>query len=329
MTRTMRVAGYEAFGDPAEVLKPSERPLPEPGAGEIRVKTALSAIHNHDLWTIRGAYGVKPKLPAVGGSEACGVVDALGEGVTNLKVGQRVAGFATAGAWAEYFLTSAAAAIPLPDAITDEQGCQLVAMPLSAMALLRTYKVESGQLLIQNTANGAVGKTLAVLAKQDGIRVIHLVRNDNGVRELEELGITDVVSTAAEGWKKKVRSLAGDAKILYGIDSIGGKPAGDLLSVLSDDGTLVVFGSMSGEPIEIDSGEIIFRRKRVDGFWMTALRGKMSGAEMASMVTDLVKKVATGALKLPVAATFDLAQCAEAASASIREARNGKVALRG
>jgi NADPH2:quinone reductase len=326
MTKTMRVAGYESFGDPAEVLKLGERPVPEPGPGEIRVKTALSAIHNHDLWTVRGAYGVKPKLPAVGGSEACGTVDALGDGVTNLKVGQRVAGFATGGAWAEYFLTSAVAAIPLPDAIADEQGCQLVAMPLSAMALLRTYTLEANQLLIQNTANGAVGKTLAVLAKQDGIRVIHLVRNDNGVRELEELGITDVVSTASEGWKKTVRGLVGDGKLLYGIDSIGGKPSGDMLSVLSDGGTLVVFGSMSGEPMEIDSGEIIFKRKKVDGFWMTALRA--SGAEMASMIADLVKKVATGALKLPVAATFDLAQCAEAASASIREARKGKVVLR-
>ena len=78
----MRVALFERFGDPAEVLVSAERPKPGPGPGEIRVRMVLSPIHNHDLWTVRGTYGHKPELPAIGGSEALGVVDALGDGVT-------------------------------------------------------------------------------------------------------------------------------------------------------------------------------------------------------------------------------------------------------
>ena len=325
----MRAVIYESFGDPAVVLKLGERPLPAPGPGEVRVKTSLAAIHNHDVLTVRGTYGVRPNLPAIGGSEAAGTVDALGEGVTNLKVGQRVAAFARAGAWAEYYVAAAAGALPLPDAIKDEEACQLVAMPLSAMALLRTYTIEPKQFLVQNTANGAVGKTLALLAKDDGINVIHLVRNAEAVKELEALGLTNIVSTAEEGWKKAARALAGGAEIVYGIDSIGGKPAGQMLSLLSDKGTLVSFGVMSGEPMEIDSGEVIFKQKKVEGFWLSSFMPKLSAADMGAMIGALVKKVATGVIKLPVAGIYGLDQAAEAATASVGASRGGKVLLRG
>jgi NADPH2:quinone reductase len=136
----MRCVAYNAFGVPAEVLHLVDRPVPEPGPGEIRVRMVLSPIHNHDLWTIRGEYGVKPPLPAIGGTEALGVVDKLGEGVTTPALGQRVTGSA-ADTWAESFLARAAAVIPVPDAIGDDVACQLAAMPLSAMMALEELGV--------------------------------------------------------------------------------------------------------------------------------------------------------------------------------------------
>ncbi|PXA80044.1 alcohol dehydrogenase, partial [Caulobacter sp. D4A] len=77
----MRSAIHDVFGDPAEVLALADSPIPEPGPGKVRIRTLLSPIHNHDLWTVRGNYGYKPALPAIGGSEAVGVVDAVGDGV--------------------------------------------------------------------------------------------------------------------------------------------------------------------------------------------------------------------------------------------------------
>lgn len=87
----MRSAIHTSFGEPAEVLSLGEQPMPQPAAGEVRIKTLLAPIHNHDLWTIRGRYGYKPELPAIGGSEAVGLVDALGAGVEGVTLGQRVA----------------------------------------------------------------------------------------------------------------------------------------------------------------------------------------------------------------------------------------------
>ena len=87
----MRALVQPRFGDPAEVLSVQEVPNPEPGPGEALVRVLLSPIHNHDLWTARGSYGFKPEMPARAGTEAVGVVEALGAGVEGLEVGQRVA----------------------------------------------------------------------------------------------------------------------------------------------------------------------------------------------------------------------------------------------
>jgi NADPH2:quinone reductase len=216
---------YSSFGNPADVLQVAERPTPNPGAGQVRIKSTLSPIHNHDLWTIRGQYGYKPQLPAVGGTEVAGVIDAIGEGVEHVKLGQRVVVAGIYEAWADYVLAPAAAVIPLPDAINDEVGCQLIAMPLSAVMLLEYLHLEPGQWFIQNTANGAVGKTLAMLANARGINVVNLVRRETGIAELAEVGIGNAVSTESDGWKKQVRGIVGDAPLAAGVDSVGGMPA--------------------------------------------------------------------------------------------------------
>lgn len=100
----MRSVVFESFGKPSEVLTLAERPQPVPGAGEVRVRMRMSPIHNHDLAIVSGTYGYKPPLPAVPGTEAVGVVDALGEGVTHLKTGQRVMLAGASATWAECFL---------------------------------------------------------------------------------------------------------------------------------------------------------------------------------------------------------------------------------
>jgi len=319
---------HTTFGDPAEVLSLGESPLPQPGRGEVRIRTLLSPIHNHDLWTVRGSYGYKPELPAVGGSEAAGIVDALGEGVDTVSLGQRVVVAGVHGTWAEYFTAPAALLVPLPDAIPDEAGAQLIAMPLSALMLLEFLKVEAGQWIIQNTANGAVGRTLAMLAAARGIHVINLVRRDAGVTELAEAGVSNAVSTATDGWQDKVRALTEGAPIRAGVDSIGGQAAGDMLSLLGEDALLVSFGSMKGEPMQLSSGDLIFKQVTVKGFWGAKVSQALSGDDKRRMIGELLRLTATGALKLPVEAVFAFEDAAKAAAASAEPGRKGKVLLK-
>ncbi|AFT71396.1 trans-2-enoyl-CoA reductase (NADPH) [Alloalcanivorax dieselolei B5] len=324
----MRSAIHTQFGEPAEVLALGDSPVPQPGPGQVRIKTLLSPIHNHDLWTVRGSYGYKPDLPAIGGSEAVGIVDALGEGVSGISPGQRIAVASVHGTWAEYFLAPAAGLIPVPEVIADEAAAQLIAMPFSAISLLEFLDLESGDWMVQNTANGAVGKTVAMLAAARGVNVINLVRRDAGVDEMTALGISNVVSTAHEGWRHKVREIVGDAPIRAAVDSIGGEASAALLSLLGENGVLVSFGTMTGEAMQLPSGDVIFKQATVKGFWGAKVSANMAAETKARLIGELLRLVAAGELQLPAEATFDLAQVSDAVTASLAPGKTGKVLLK-
>ena len=324
----MRAAIHATFGAPAEVLAAGDSPLPQPGPGKARIRTLLAPIHNHDLWTVLGQYGYKPELPAIGGSEAVGIVDALGEGVEGVAIGQRVATASAHGTWAEYFTVSARTLVPMPDAIADEIAAQLIAMPLSALMLLESLQVEPGQWIVQNAANGAVGKALAMLAAARGLRVLNLVRRDAGVAEMRALGIDHAVSTAHDGWKQQARAILGPSLARAAVDSVSGKASADLLSLLGDGGTLVSFGAMTGEAMQLSPGDLIFKEATVKGFWGSKASQALSNPDKARLIGELIQRALAGQLQLPVDAVYGLDEIAEAAAASLQPARKGKILLR-
>jgi NADPH:quinone reductase-like Zn-dependent oxidoreductase len=325
---TMRAIVQDEFGDPARVLKVEERPLPEPGAGQVRVRTVLSPIHNHDLWTIRGTYGFKPTLPAGAGTEAVGVVDAVGDGVTALSVGQRVVTGGTFGVWAEAFVAPAGALIPVPDGLSDEVAAQLVAMPFSALSLLDSLDVKPGEVILQNAANGAVGRLLAQFAATRDEKVIGLVRRQHDADALAAQGIPNLVATGGDDWRTRVRALADGAPIAVAVDSVGGDASGDLMGLLSDGGTLVSFGSTGGEPMRIPSGDVIFRQIVVRGFWGSKVSASMEPGKRAELFGELIRAAATGAITLPVEAVFGFDDVRKAVEVATRSGRSGKVLLR-
>ncbi len=324
----MRALTHANFGEATDVLEITDRPLPEPGAGEVRVRTVLSPIHNHDLWTIRGTYGFKPELPAASGTEAVGVVDAIGEGVSSLQVGQRVATGGTFGAWSEYFVATAAGLIPVPDGISDETASQLVAMPFSALSLLDSLDVTSGDWIVQNTANGAVGRLVAQFAARRGVRVLGLVRRDAGVDELAAIGIHDVVSTEHDGWQDAAAAVLAGASPKAAVDSVGGSSAGDLAGLLGEGGTLWSFGAMGSGDLQISSGDLIFKGVTVKGFWGSRVIREMDAATRGTLFAELFERIGSGEVQLPVEAVYSFEDACEAAAASAVPGRAGKILLR-
>ncbi|MCU4368259.1 zinc-binding dehydrogenase [Acinetobacter courvalinii] len=319
---------HHSFGEPAEVLQQAEMPQPEPKAGEVRIKTILSPMHNHDIWTVRGSYGYKPTLPAIGGSEAVGMVDAVGEGVDQSKLGQRVAVAGVHGSWAEYFIAPAQAIIPLNDAIDNETAAQLIGMPISALMLLDFVNVQPGQWLIQNTANGAVGKTVAMIAQARGLQVINLVRRSDAIAEMQALGIQHVVATDQDDWKAQVKALHADQPLIAGVDSIGGSASGEMLNLLSENSLLVSFGSMTGETMQISSGDLIFKQATVKGFWASVVSKEMPAERKKALFVELLTLAAQKKLILPVEGVFGFDEIQTAALKATQGARQGKVLLK-
>jgi NADPH:quinone reductase-like Zn-dependent oxidoreductase len=324
----MRALVHASFGEAEDVLRVEERPVPQPGPGQVLLRVTLSPIHNHDLWTIRGTYGFVPDLPAPAGTEALGVVEALGEGVEHLQVGQRVATGGTFGAWAEYIVATAAGLIPVPDGLPDETAAQLVSMPFSTVTLLQFLDVAEGQWIVQNAANGAVGRMLAQLGSARGVNVLGLVRRSEAVEELRAQGIDNIVATDQDDWRETVARLLDGAQPVTGVDSVGGGASGEVLSLLAEGGTLVAFGAMDSPTMEIASGDVIFKQATVKGFWGSKVIPQLDPTTRAELFGELVRRVTDGTLTLPVAGVFDAADAADAVRLSTSAGRVGKVLLR-
>ncbi|RIY32710.1 hypothetical protein CKF54_04450 [Psittacicella hinzii] len=324
----MQAVIHKVFGEPQDVVELAQVEVPKAQAGQVLLEMIMSPIHNHDLWTIRGTYGYKPQLPEVAGSEAVGRIVALGEGVEHLQVGQRVSVAGIHQTWAQYFVAPASSVVPIPDAMTDEQAAQLIAMPFSAITLLEFLQVQKGDWIILNAASGMIGRTTAMLGKARGINVINLVRRSSAIAELQEFGIEHVVATDAANWQDQVRAILGENKLVAGVDSIGGAESKAMSQLLGEKALFVSFGTMGGEPVQIPVGDLIFKQIVVKGFWGALVSQEMEKETRAALMRELIGYVLNEQIKLPVAQIFPLEQAAKACEASLAQGKKGKVLLK-
>jgi NADPH:quinone reductase-like Zn-dependent oxidoreductase len=228
--------------------------------------------------------------------------------------------------WAEYYLGDAQRLVPVPDSIDDATACQLISMPLSAKMLLADLDVKAGDWIIQNAANGAVGKLINQFAAEVGVKVVNLVRREAGVKELQAAGILNAVSTSTENWRDEVVKITGGAPIVRGLDSVGGTGPEALLSVAAERAEIISFGNLTGEKITLSSANLLFKQATLRGYW--AARTRLAPEVIGKMIGELVTAAATGKLKLSTDASYDLADAAEAARASLTPGRSGKITLK-
>lgn len=315
---------YDRFGEPVDVVIPRDLPKPQPGPGQVRMRMLRAPIHNHDLATIRGVYGYRPELPAVGGSEFVGVVDALGEGVTGVPVGARASGSGRA-MWAEYVVMPAAAMVPIPDAISDDAASQLLAMPLSAVVLFDTLRLEPGMWIAQNAAGGAVGRILMQLAQESGVQLVNLVRSEGAAEALRQHGARHVIVTAGDDWQAQARALTGGKGFARIVDSVAGPQTLELQRLLAPFGQIIVFGGLSGSAIKLDPSLMISLECSVRGFWMSAWMQRAPQEERLRAMQRVFELALSGRLPLPVEAVYPLNDAASALRAAETPGRSGKV----
>jgi NADPH:quinone reductase-like Zn-dependent oxidoreductase len=174
---------------------------------------------------------------------------------------------------------------------------------------------------------------IAQLGAARGINVVGLVRRAAGVDELRAQGVGRIVATdtdgsdSTDGWRDALAAITGGAPIRVGIDSVGGTSAGDVLSTLAQDGTLVVFGAMASPRLDLASGDVIFKQATVKGFWGAIVSREMPDDLKGQLFGELVGRVLDGSLTLPVAATYGLDDITAAVAANGEPGRVGKVLL--
>lgn len=321
----MRAVSYNQFGEPRDVLKVIDMDKPEADAGQVVIRTIYSPIHNHDLWTIRGSYGIKPELPSLAGSEAVGVIESVGPGGDETLVGKRVVAAGVPGTWADFFVAPAAGLIPVPESISDVVASQLVAMPFSTITLLEFLNVKEGDWVIQTAANGTVGKLFIDMAKERGLNVLNLVRRADAVQSVKDHGGEHVLSTDDANWVQKAREMIGENGAQAAIDSVGGAVIADIADLLGVDGLLVVFGSATGEPLQLNASKVISNHIVVKGFWGARIISDMSPEDRARLMGELVTMAAQQKLHLPSGGEFSVENIVDAVNASLTAGKEGKI----
>src|ERR1700722_7377414 len=143
---TMRSVLADTVGEPSEVLHLRARPIPEPGAGQVRIRVTAAPVEASDLHTIRGRYGFTREVPTVPGSESVGVIDELGSGTAGLTIGQRVVTVGVTGTWQEYVVADASRVLAVPAGMSNSTAAQILSNPLTAVILTsEELKVRPGE----------------------------------------------------------------------------------------------------------------------------------------------------------------------------------------
>ena len=154
----MRGNIYTTFGEPADVLIVSDSAIPQPGPGQVRIRTILSPIHNHDLWTVRGSYGYKPELPAIGGSEAVGTIDALGDDVDGWQMGDEVVALLAGGGYAEQVIVPAGQLLHMPDGVEPAVASTLVEVAATVISNMDHVHLHEGETILVHGGAGGIGR---------------------------------------------------------------------------------------------------------------------------------------------------------------------------
>src|ERR1700730_12567793 len=307
----MKAIQFEQYGEPAKVLAVQERTLPEPGKGEVRVRILASPINPSDLLFVRGYYaGVQPNFPSAIGFEGVAIVDVLGPHVHGPIPGQRVAVINEKGGnWADYAVVPAGLLLPVPDDLPDEQVACFLINPASAIVMLReVLAIPRGEWLLQSAAGSELGRMIIKLAKHDGIRTINVVRRRESVAELERLGADAVIVSTEGPIDEQVRKVVGLQGVKYAIDPVVGETGTQMYQALGDDGRMLVYGSLTGEPIRVgaDPRFILAGRRILEVFFFGYWFPRLDETAQRQLVRDIVTLMREGILVTSAARPFSL-----------------------
>jgi NADPH:quinone reductase-like Zn-dependent oxidoreductase len=323
----MRCAQFDRFGEPAEVVQIVEVAQPVAGAGQALITVLAAPINPADLLLITGAHAYRPPLPARVGVEGVGVVAALGPGEHDVAVGELVL-LPAGGTWSEEVVAATAALTPLPATIDPIQAAMLGVNPITAACLLDQFRpLAPGAWLIQNAANSAVGRLVIRIAASRGVRTVNVVRRVDVIPELAALG-ADVTLVDGEDLPERVAAATGGAALHLGLDAVAGTASARLVGCLAPDSVLVVYGLLSGEPVQVPTARVVFEGISVTGFSRIRALAAMGRQEARARYADLAQLVIAGQLTSEVAAVYPLVEVRAALRHAGQEGRDGKIVLR-
>lgn len=322
MSRTVVI---RAHGGP-EVLEFEDRPVGAPGPGQIRIRHHAVGLNFIDIYQRGGLYPMA--LPAALGMEAAGVVEAVGEGVTHLKPGDRAAYAAQPpGAYCEARVMPAAQVCPLPDGISFEGGAAMMLKGLTVEYLFhRTVPLARGDVVLFHAAAGGVGLIACQWARSEGIRLIATAGSDDKCRLALDHGAAEAINYRAPDWPAQVRALTCGRGVDAVMDSVGAATWEGSLDCLRPLGMMISFGNASGPVPPVNLGTLAAKGS-LKVTRPTLFTHIARHEDCQAMARHLFDKVLSGAVSIRVDQRFPLAEVAEAHRSLEARATTGSTVL--
>jgi trans-2-enoyl-CoA reductase len=321
----MKQAILERYGKPEESVRCAETPdVGAPAAGEVVFDVLAFPINPADISMCRGGYRLRPTLPATPGAECLGRVTAVGAGVTHVSVGDLVINLQREN-WAQRRRVKGDDVIPVPPTIDVLQGAMLRINPPTALLLLiDIVPLKTGDWVIQNVANSAVGRLVIRLAQARGIKTMNVVRRESLFAELNPLG-ADACVVDGPDLAERVKTLTGGASIRLGLDAVSGQATARLSACVGEGGVVCNYGSMSGEDPVMSRAALTGNGQTLVGFILGRGLATRALAQIRAIYADLGEQVLKGVLSAPVEKVYPIEEIRNALVHAQRGERSGKV----
>jgi NADPH2:quinone reductase len=290
---------------------------------------AAAPVNPSDLARIRHL-PVSERKTFIAGIEGCGTVVGYGNGIIPyLWMGKRVACSANSpasGTWADYLVTSAMACVPLPSAVSDEQGSMLLVNPLTSVAFIKIARARNHQAIINTAAASALGRILEHLATKNGIHLIQIVRNEQQKVALVTRGAVNVLDSSDSRFENNLQALAKKFSATLAFDAVGGEMTGRLLRAIPFGGSVIVYGNLSGEQPMIDHRSLVTENKKVEGFYLVNWHRANGILKTLASILE-ARNILKNHISIPIQATFSLVEVRQAIDTYLGSMSQGKVIL--
>lgn len=318
----MKAILVRQFGGP-EVLKLEEVPTPKPQAGQVLVRVHGAGVNPYDTYMRNGTYAIKPQLPYTPGSDAAGSVEAVGQGVTKVKPGDRVyTGQTLTGAYGEYTLALEEQVHLLPDNVTFEQGAGVwVPYATAYHAIYHFAKARAGETMLVHGASGGVGTAALQIGKAMGVTSLGTAGTDKGLELVKKEGAQQAFNHAKPGYLDEIMKATGGRGVDIILEMLANVNLGHDLKLIATGGRIVVIGNR-GE-VTLNPRDLMSRRGSVRAFtlWSTP------AAEAAEIFAGLYAGLANGTLSPVVGKKMPLAEAPRAHKEILEPGAAGKVVL--
>jgi NADPH2:quinone reductase len=320
----MKAIRIHEFGGP-EVLRTDELPEPQPKAGEAVVRLEAAGLNYIDIYQRSGLY--KSQLPFIQGNEGAGTVTAVGEGVTEVKVGDRVAWANHVGSYSEFPVVPAAKLVPIPDGVDAKLAAAVMLQGMTAHYLTHsTYPLKEGETCLIHAAAGGVGLLFIQIAKMRGARVIGTAGNAEKAELARSYGADEVIIYTQTDFEAEARRLNGGRGLDVVYDSVGKSTFDKSINCVRPRGYMVLFGNSSGPAAPVDplllnqKGSLYLTRPSLAAYVATR-------EELLWRAGDVLNWVQSGKLRVRVGQEFSLWDAAEAQRTQASRATTGKTVL--